>query len=200
MEANASPIENTGHARPSTPAPSSQEFAPGSTVFYGVHGRCTVTSVETRNVGQQPARFYRLEVQRTVPANTHKKDTTIWLPVASAASSGLRAPLSASEAQSVFEVLESAEYYFSVKTPWQKAQAELEAIIRKEGAVGLAKALSYLHVLKSREAVPPKNMLRFAEAVYRMLMRELLDATGAIQKDLETRVDRLLRQKLRLDT
>lgn len=178
----------------------SAEFAPGSIVMYPMHGRCLVQAVELRLIDGKPIHFYKLEVQRSTLSRSTRPEPAIWLPVQSARERGLRAPIGADNAVAVMAVLMSREYYFQINEPWSSVQPKLENIIRQEGAIGLAKAMSYTHVLIKKQIVPPSELIRFHENLSRLLFRELSEALNEQIKTLEEKVARGLRQKLLPDT
>jgi RNA polymerase-interacting CarD/CdnL/TRCF family regulator len=172
----------------------------GDAVFYGIHGRCTIAAIEARNVGGRSMAFFKIEPQRAVPVRPGRHDSAIWLPVETAAQSGLRPVLSAAEVEKVYESLGGSECAFHLKAPWHRVQPQIEAALRSEGPVALAKAEGYLHLVKQRDLVPPRNLVKFAELIHRLLVRELVAATQESPKSIEEKVERLLRQKLRYET
>lgn len=172
-------------------------FEPGTTVIYGLHGKCTVLGVETRESGGQAQSFYKLEVQKSNLSRSTRQEPAIWVPLPSARSKGLRLPVTdAGEAERVYSTIQSREYYFPLEEAWSASQPKLEATIRDEGAVGLAKVLSFLHVLKRKQVVPAPEVNRLYETVSKLLLRELSEATGEPLRAIEDRIARSLRQKL----
>lgn len=172
----------------------------GTEVIYGLHGRCTVISVESKNVGGTDLNFYRLEIQRPIPSRTTKLGPTIWLPVTSAKEQGIRKPMDFNEAEMTLIILESREFYFQLEEPWKTLFPKLEVCIRKEGGVGLAKVESFLFVLKNKIVVPSTEILRFSELVTRLLLRELSQALNEPIKSLEERIQKLMKGKLQTDS
>ena len=65
-----------------------------------------------------------------------------------------------------------------------------------EGGPGLAKALSFLHVLKRKQIVASPEVSRMYEMVSKLLIRELADATGETPRNIEDKIARGMRQKL----
>jgi RNA polymerase-interacting CarD/CdnL/TRCF family regulator len=171
------------------------EYSPGSSVVYAMHGRCNVISVESREVGGETIRFYKLEVQRSPLSRSTRKDPAIWLPVSAAREKGLRDPLSASNLDAIYTILGSREYYFSAAENWGQILPKLEFAIRTEGAAGLAKVVSYLHVLRKREIVLSTEIVRFEEQIRRLLTREISEITQETARIIEERFTKLLRNK-----
>ena len=175
-----------------------REFATGENVIYSLHGKCSVIGIETRQMveGQPPIRFYKLEVQKSTFSRSTRQEPAIWVPVSSARERGLRAPLSATDAEAVFKVINSREYYFVLTESWSSIQPQLEHAIRMEGGIGLAKALSFLHVLKRKQIVASPEVARMYETVSKLLIRELADATSDTPRNIEDKIARGMRQKL----
>lgn len=178
------------------PLSSPPVFVSGSTVIYALHGRCTVLGIEVRTIEGQALEFYRLEVQKSALSRSTRQEPAIWLPVNSARDRGLRLPMSRTEAEAAMAIIQGREYYFSVTQPWSVLQAQLEACIRQEGAQGLAKAVSFLHVYRKYQVVFPPEVNRFAESVHKVFLRELVDAFSESLKVLEQRIQKGLRHKL----
>lgn len=202
METN-SPIPTHGVGSPASDSNQNLvngEFAVGATVIYPSHGKCSVTAIESRQLNGQTIRFYRLEVQKSPLSRSTRREPEIFLPVSTARDRGLRAPITSEEAQQVLAVLASREYYFSAQEPFAVAQPKLEACIRNEGAVGMAKVASYLHVMIKRVYVPASEMVRYQETIQKFLYRELSEALNEQVRSLEERVTKSMRQKLIPDT
>lgn len=177
-----------------------QEFVPGSTVIYGMHGKCNVLAVETKKVGEQYIRFYKLEVQKSALSRSTRPEPAIWLPVDSAKDRGLRNPINREQAEEALKILSSREYYFPIQENWSQTHSVLESCIRSEGNIGLAKVASYLHVLKKRMIVPTSEVNKFSEQVNKLLFRELSEILSEPIKSLEQRISKGMRQKLLPDT
>lgn len=182
------------------PEAKSGEFQPGSTVIYGLHGRCTLISIEQREVSGQKLRFYRLELQKSPLSRSSRKEPAIMVPVESARERGLRAPMNKEEAEAAIRVLASREYYFELTLPWATVLPKLENTARTEGAIGLAKVASYLYVLKRKQLVPSAEVNRMQESIWKMLLREITDAIEKPAREVEDQINRGLRQKLLPDT
>ncbi|MGE0617063.1 MAG: hypothetical protein AB7P04_15640 [Bacteriovoracia bacterium] len=175
------------------------EFAPGTEVIYGFHGRCSIEAIENRNIGDQAIRFYKLQVQKPTLSRSKKSDPAIWLPVDSARRRGLRMPMTVEAATQIFAILGNREYYFSVETPWTKIHSQLEQTIFEEGALGLAKVMSFLFILKSRQIVPSPEVIRFSEMIHKQLVRELAETLQDQMKPIEDKIASLLKNKLKAD-
>jgi uncharacterized protein YcgL (UPF0745 family) len=107
--------------------------------------------------------------------------------------------MSSADVESVTAILSNREYYFDLREPWNQVLPQLEACIRREGAIGLAKVESYLYVLKKKEIVPQPEVARFSESVNRLLLREMSDVLGETPKQIEERLARPMRHKLSPD-
>ncbi len=175
------------------------EFKPGSTVVYALHGKCTVLAVETRTIDGEAIRFYKLEVLKSALSRSTRQEPAIWLPVTSAKDRGLRNPIQREQAEAALSILTSREYFFQPSESWSTVHPKIEALIRSEGGTGLAKAYSFLYVVRNRHIVPPAEVVRLHETVARLLFRELSDALGDSPKVIEERIAKGLRQKLAPD-
>ena len=178
----------------------SVEFTVGSIVIYPGHGKCIIHGVETRQVDGKPLRFYKLEILKSTLSRSNRPEPAIWLPVHSAQERGLRVPIIAADTQIVMAALLSREYYFRLNEPWPSVQPKIESLIRIEGALGLAKAVSYTYVAIKKQLVPPVEIVRFNEHVTKVLFRELSEAMKEPIRNLEEKINRGLRQKLLPDT
>ncbi len=174
-------------------------FKIGDSVIYGMHGKCSLTGIETRTVSGESIVFYKLEVQKPALSRSTRQEPAIWVPVNAAQDRGLRTPITKDQAEEIFKLMASREYYFNASEAWQTVQPKLESIIRAEGAIGMTKALGYLHVLKRRQIVPTPEVARMSENVNKLLMRELSEATGESIRALEEKASKLMRQKLLAD-
>jgi RNA polymerase-interacting CarD/CdnL/TRCF family regulator len=172
------------------------EFAPSTTVIYALHGKCVVTGIESRTVGSETLRFYKLEIQKSSLSRSQRQEPAIWVPVGSAREQGLRAPTSAENAEEVLRTLASREYYFNANESWSAVLPKLESSIKIEGAIGMAKVLSYLFVIKRKQVVPTPEVSRYYESVSRLLLRELSEALNKPIRALEDQIARGFRQKL----
>lgn len=185
---------NTSVSQPQSNSP--DEFEPGNTVIYALHGKCQLVSIETRFANGESIRFYKLEIQKPNASRSSKKEPAIWIPVSSAKKQGMRSPISTDGTERVFEILSSREYYFELGQPWHAIHSKLEESIRAEGAIGLAKVASYLYVLKRKQLVPPSEAVKMQENVNKLLLRELSEATGENPRQLEEKIVKLFRHKL----
>ena len=176
------------------------DFSTGMTVVYGLHGKCSITGIETRQIQGQEIPFYKLEIQKSSFSRSSKKDPAIWLPVSTAREQGLRHPLTKIDAEAVMGVIQSREYFFPVKENWSTIQHKLEACIRHEGGSGLAKVASYLYVLKKRMIILPTEINRFQETVMKLLIRELSEAfDNKAPKIIESQINKAFAHKLMPD-
>ncbi|MEW6058188.1 MAG: CarD family transcriptional regulator [Bdellovibrionota bacterium] len=173
----------------------------GDQVSYGLHGKCIVTGIETKELSTGPVSFYQIRsIKNPITAkNPNRKDPAILVPVENAEQKGLRAPMTKQEAEMTLKLLAEPDYHFDFNETWVSKQKTLEEVIRKEGAVGLTKVVGHLYVMIKRDAVPPSNVIRFYENVYRIFIRELSESMEVATKDLEPILARALRAKLALD-
>src|SRR5688572_5640135 len=74
------------------------EFAPGSSVIYAMHGKCRILGTETRALGGQSIRFYKLEIKKSPLSRSHRQEPAIWVPVSNARDQGMRSPMSKEDA------------------------------------------------------------------------------------------------------
>jgi RNA polymerase-interacting CarD/CdnL/TRCF family regulator len=173
---------------------SMDELTPGSFVIYSLHGKCQFLGTEVRKVGETLVEFYKLS-SKVVRGST-KAGSAIWVPRASAKEKGLRPAMSSEEAENALQYLLNREYYFKLNTPWSEVITQLEQCIHLEGGIGLAKAYSYLYVLRKKERVPSVELNKLYDTVYRLFFKELADALRQTPRALEERVAKGLRSKL----
>ena len=186
---SSTPASNESHP----PAP--EAFEAGAAVIYGLHGKCKVAGIEDRIVGEAAVPFYKLEVQKSSLSRSARQEPAIWIPVGSAADRGVRPPMSTRQAEAALDVLMSKEYYFPLGENWPQTQAKLENCIRTEGGIGLAKAYSFLFVLKKKLVVLSAEANKFMESVQKMLMRELTEALHRTPRSVEEQISKGLRAK-----
>ena len=173
-----------------------ESFQPGTLVIYGLHGKCEIIGIETRQNSGESISYYKLEVQKSPLSRSTRQEPAIWVPVSSAQERGLRAPMTASENESVFKLISNREYYYPLNEAWPAIKPKLESSIRSEGILGLAKALSYLHVLKKKQIVATPDISRLYDAISKLLIRELHEATSVPAREIESRIAKGLRQKI----
>jgi RNA polymerase-interacting CarD/CdnL/TRCF family regulator len=178
---------------------SNSDIPVGSSVVYGMHGKCTVTAIETRELAGSTLRLYKLEVQRSTLARTQRNEPAIWVPVSSAKARGIRAPMSAADVEKAFEVLLNREFYLPLNEHWNVSQSKIEALVRNEGSIGIVKALSFLFVLKKKQVVPYPEVNRINESLQRQFAKEVSELTGETLKAVEERMVRSMRSKLLAD-
>ena len=171
------------------------EFAPGSEVVYGMQGKFSVVSIESRNIAGNSISFYKLEKVRNLPFKAKKPDPAIFVPVLGAGKKGMRLPLSADQVHGDPMILSSKEYYFPLVPSPQVDLAKLDAVQVSEGIVGLAKVVSYLTVVKKREIVPASHAMKYLDQAMKQLIRELCDSTEKTSKVVEEEITKLLKAK-----
>jgi RNA polymerase-interacting CarD/CdnL/TRCF family regulator len=152
--------------------------------------------VESRSVSGQVQSFLKLEVQKSSLSRSVRPEPAIWVPSQSAQERGVRAVASPEQAAAAFSLLASREYFFSLQENWSSIQHRLESTIRSEGLSGLAKAKSFLHVLKQKQVVPSPEVVRLDETVHRQLIRELSEVQAKESRQVEEQVQKALRNKL----
>ena len=185
--------------QPPTQRHSREEFTPGSPVIYGLIGRCTVIAIETKSIGQNDLRLYKLEAKKTPQSRAKNLESAIWVPVLSAHEQGLRAPASLNQANEALQILQGREYFFKTTDSWGEVLPTLEQVIRSEGILGLAKVYSYLYVLKRKQLVSHSEFTKFHELVHRLLFRELSESLNESMRSIEERVQKGLKTKLTYD-
>lgn len=174
------------------------ELLPGTEVIYGLHGKCKVDAVVSREIGGAQVAFYRLQVVKSPSARTKTVGPTIMLPVSNSAQ--LRAVMSETTAATCLSILEGREFYFPIDLTWEAVRPKLDHAILLEGPQGLAKVYSYLWVLAKRSVVPPTEVARMMESVERVLFRELSEVLQTSMASIHTRIARGLKSKLAPDT
>jgi CarD family transcriptional regulator len=178
---------------------SSSEITVGSTVVYGLHGKCTITGIETRSLGGETHRFYKLERQKSPLSRSSRIEPAIFLPVTGTQSKGLRPPMNQTDVDAAFLVFGSREYYFSTKDQWHTVQTQMEEAIRTEGSNGMAKAISFLFVLKKKQIVSHPEVTKLAESIQKNFIREVSEVTGETAKQIEDKMNRAMKLKLVAD-
>jgi CarD family transcriptional regulator len=173
----------------------------GDEVSYGLHGKCIITGIETKELSTGTISFYQVRTLKNpiTAKNPNRKDPAILIPVDSASAKGLRSLMTKAEAEIAMKLLSEPDYHFSMEETWVSKQKTLEEAIRKEGSIGLAKAVGHLYVYIKRDAVPPSDVIRFYENVYRIFARELCDTLGLTSKDIDPLLNKSLKQKLSYD-
>lgn len=173
----------------------------GDEVSYGLHGKCVITGIETKELSTGSIAFYQIRsIKNPITAkNPNRKDPFILVPVDSAPSKGLRPPMSKDEAETALKLLADRDYHYEMNDTWVSKQKTLEEAMRVDGSAGLAKVVGHLYVMIKRDAVPSTSVLKFYENVYRIFLRELSESLGVAPKDLESIINRALRTKLSYD-
>ena len=182
----------------SAPATPSATFKVGDEVSYGIHGKCVVTAIETKTLGDKVVRFYQIKALRNplAPKVVAKNTPAILIPISSAESNGLRNPMNKEQADLVLRTLADPDYHFNLNESWGLKQKVLEEALRKEGAIGLAKVVGHLHYIMKKDAAPRGEVLRFYESVLKHLVRELGDSLDIQSRDAENLIFKALRSKL----
>jgi RNA polymerase-interacting CarD/CdnL/TRCF family regulator len=173
-------------------------FKIGDNVAYGLHGKCEVTAITTKVLGDKEVNFYQIkQVKNAANAKSSSHDTTILVPVDSAQAFGLRSLMTKEEAQYALELLANEEWYFEINDTWVGKQKKFEECIRKEGYIGLAKVVGHLYIQIKKEVVPQQNVLKFYNQIAKIFTRELADALELKNiKEAEALIEKALRNKL----
>lgn len=174
----------------------------GDEVSYGLHGKCVITGIETKELPSGPVNFYQIRsIKNPITAkNPNRKDAFILVPVDSAQNKGLRPLMTKAEAETALKLLSDRDYHFPMEETWVSKQKTLEEAIRREGSIGLAKVVGHLYVMIKRDAVPPGDVIRFYENAYRIFARELSESLGITPKQLEPMLLKALKIKLSYDS
>lgn len=176
------------------------QFQTGMSVIYGLHGKCSIKEIVTRQIDGQELSFYKLEVQRSPLARANiKQEPAIWVPVAQAEAKGLRLPVTATETDAIFALLSNREYYFPIKDSWVNLHPKFENSLRHEGLTGLAKVVSALFVMRRRQVVPNSEIVKFHDTTQRLLVKELAEALNELPRTIEERLEKIMRPKLLAD-
>ena len=170
----------------------------GDEVSYGLHGKCVITGIETKEINDGSVSFYQVRTLKNpiTAKNPNRNDPCILIPVSSAQAKGLRPLVTKEEAESILKLLSDSEYHFDLNETWVSKQKKLEESIRKEGAIGLAKVVGHLFIMIKNDAVPPTSLTKFYESIYKILARELGESMGLTTKEIEPLLNRALRNKL----
>jgi RNA polymerase-interacting CarD/CdnL/TRCF family regulator len=186
----------TSHSHPNLSATqSSTPFQVGDHVIYGMHGRCSIVRIDHKTVGGQTLSFYVLEAVKPPLTRSTKKEPAIFVPIQSAQSQGMRRPITNETIATVTNILESREYYFSAQLPWNVVLPQLNQCLVSEGAIGLAKVASYVHVRCKKYAVPPTELQKYSEQIFRLLNKEIGEALGLVSREAEELITKALRHK-----
>lgn len=178
----------------------SSEFSQGSPVIYGLHGKCKVSEVVDRTVGGTSLRLYKLEFLKSPFSRSHRQEAAIWVPVTSARTLGLRMPIDENQAKEVLAVLNNKESYFNIFEPWATLHPKLETLVKNEGAIGLAKAYSFLVVQKRKGITQTTELTKFFELIHRLLFRELSETLGEATKTIEEKLTKALKAKTAIES
>ena len=177
--------------------PNSQhEIKVGDIFRYGLFGRCRLLGTETKVLSGNTVAFYKLEPVKSSFSRSTRQEPSILLPVKTAIEHGLRGNMTTEQAEQIFLVLASRDYYFDINEPWHTVFSKLDYCARKEGAIGLAKALSYLHILRSRQIVTQKELSRIYDLLKKQLLNETSETLKMAPAEIEIKIDKALRSKL----
>ncbi len=176
-------------------------FKVGDEVAYGLHGKCVITGIATKDLSTGPVSFYQIKTVKNpiIPRAVSPNDPAILVPVESAAVNGLRPLMNRDQAEEALKLLAEPDYHFEMNATWVTKQKKLEETIRKEGFTGLAKVVGHMYVLTKKDAVPASNITKFFDSVFRIFIRELADTMELTGKDVEPIVLRALKSKMSLD-
>lgn len=173
-------------------------FKIGDEVSYGIHGKCVITAIETKVLGDITKSFYQMKALRNpiAPKVPLKSAPAILVPVDSAEHNGLRTLIKKEETELALKMIVSdANYFDFYNESWTVQQKKLEDSMRREGFLGLVKVYSYLHDLLKGDPARRSDIIKFFESVQRNLFRELADALDTTVREIEQQVSRTLKQK-----
>lgn len=175
---------------------STASHSAGTSVIYGLHGKCGIEKIESREIQGSAQEFYKLVPQKSSFSRSTRQEPAIWIPVNSTLAKSLRPAMGPEQAKEAMTVLLSREYYFSLSEAWSSVQPKLEACIHTEGGIGLAMVASYLLTLKKKQVVASQEVSRMIEAVNRVLLREISEALGETIRAIEEKINKGIKQKL----
>lgn len=173
-------------------------FKVGNEVSYGLLGKCVVAGVETKELSSGPVEFYIIRsVKNPIAARkSNPNEPAIFVPVADAIKKGLRSLMTKEEVERNLQILSEPDYHFELNQTWVTKQRLLEETLRKEGGSGLVKVVGHLYVAIKRDMVPPPEVLRFYETVFRVLIREVAEILELSMKETEILITKALKNKL----
>ncbi len=177
----------------------SAPFSVGSEVIYGLHGKCMIMAIEERTISGASVPFYRLEIQRSPLSRSARQTPAIWVPMQTAAKSGLRMQATREDAEAALAILLGREYYLPLQTEWKTASIQLEKLIELEGILGLAKAFSYLYTLRKKNATLLTEPQKMFDQLQKALLKELSETLELAPRDLEDRLSKGMRAKTALE-
>src|SRR5579863_2278179 len=96
----------------------------GDEVSYGLHGKCVITAIETKDLPTGPVSFYQIRsIKNPITAKSpNRKDPYILIPVETAQHKGLRKLMSKDEAETALKLLADPDYHFDLALNWVSKQ------------------------------------------------------------------------------
>jgi RNA polymerase-interacting CarD/CdnL/TRCF family regulator len=177
-------------------------FKVGDEVSYGLHGRCVVTGIQTKQLEQGQLQFYEIRAIKNaaVPRPITKADPQILVPMSTATDQGMRSLMQRTDAEDVLKLLAEPDYHFALQQPWQERTKLLECCLRKEGPKGLAKVVGHLFMVIKCDVGPAVEAQRMYQAAHKALSRELSVAMDITTRGAEELIDKALKVKARKDS
>lgn len=199
MDTHLPPEVQAAQSAVSSAAPSS-ELTVGAEVIYGLHGKCTITAIESRTIGGIESPFFRLEVVRSPLSRSVRQSPAIWVPFNAVTRGLLRMQASREQADAAMALLLNREYYLPIQADWRtSASPQLEKMIEREGLSGLAKSFSYLFCLRKKFHTLQPEQQKMMDSVQRALLRELSEILQLTPRDLEDQISKGMRGKTSFD-
>lgn len=160
-----------------------ETFDIGSTAVYPAHGVADVIGLETKSVGGQDLRFYRLQVRGT--------GLTISVPIDKAAENGMRPLVGPDEIDRVFEVLRDHDVPTDRQT-WNRRHRNFMEKIRTGSLREVAEVYRDLSLLRSQKTLShgEREMLRTAR---NLLVGELAVARESSESEVAEELDSMFK-------
>ncbi len=175
------------------------EFKIGDAVFYGLHGKCMVTAIETKHLGAEEIPFYEIRAIKnplTGKPSTSKGTPAILVPVSQAVSAGLRPMMTREQAEQAMVLLAEPDYYFELNEKWHIKQKRLEETLRREGSLGLIKTVGHLFFFLKKSKSLNHEANKFFETVQKNLVREMSEVLDMPSKDVDAAIQKALKKKI----
>ncbi|MFO0684012.1 MAG: CarD family transcriptional regulator [Sandaracinus sp.] len=156
-------------AAPAAPAPTAGAFKVGDHAVYPARGVAEIVSIEEKDIAGKRQSFYVLRLLDT--------DHKIMVPVANAASIGLRKPISEGEIRRIFQILKVKDVPIDTQT-WNRRQ---RAFVEK---LSTGSVFEVAEVMRDLERVKDvKDALSFSERQMLERARQLLIKEIAVSRN-----------------
>ena len=159
------------------------EFRVGDKAVYPAHGVAEILGVESKEISGAKQTFYILKILDT--------GMRIMIPTRNVDSVGLRAIISASEVEEVYEILRSKEIAVEGQT-WNRRYREYMDKIKTGSVFEVAEVLRDLTLLRSDKDLSfgERKMLDTART---LLVKELAVAKRRKERDIEKELEKIFR-------